>query len=280
MPSRAINWRVRPESFADHYSQARLFFRSLDVPEQAHLASALVFELSKVGLEHVRKRVLSNLVNVDPALAQRVADGLNMDVPPASPISVEIKDLALSPALRIIGGPLEKHTLEGRAVGILIADGSDGEQIDKLTSQIGDAGGKPILIAPKVGGAKLKDGSTLKADAQLAGFPSVFVDAVALVLSAEGTAALLKEAAAVQFRDGCVRAPESDRRDRCGTAVARQGGRGKGWRRDRTRQGLPHCCRQALFRSRAGRAHVGVSARTRRLQRGAGLTLRQRKSMA
>jgi catalase len=191
--------RARPESFADHYSQARLFFRSLDKPEQAHLASALVFELSKVGLEHVRKRVLSNLVNVDPDLAQRVADGINMDVPPASPTAVPVRDLDPSPAVRIIGGPLEKHTLEGRSVGILIADGSDGDLIDKLTSQIGDAGGKPILIAPKVGGAKLKDGSLLKADAQLAGYPSVFVDAVALVLSAEGTATLLKEAAAVQF---------------------------------------------------------------------------------
>ncbi len=191
--------RIRAESFADHYSQARLFFRSLDKPEQAHLASALVFELSKVGLEHVRVRVLSNLVNVDPALAKRVAAGLNMDVPKASATAVPVKDLDPSPALRIIGGPLEKHTLEGRAVGILIADGSDGDLIDKLTSQIGDAGGKPVLIAPKIGGAKLKDGTTLKVDAQLAGFPSVFVDAVALILSEEGTAALLKEAAAVQF---------------------------------------------------------------------------------
>ena len=191
--------RIRAESFADHYSQARLFFRSLDTPEQAHLASALVFELSKVGLEHVRVRVLSNLVNVDPELASRVADGLNIDVPPAAETSVEARDLDPSPALRIINGPLHKETIEGRAVGILIADGSDGDAIDKLTSEIGDAGGKPILIAPKVGGAKLKDGSVLKADAQLAGFPSVFVDAIALVLSAEGTAALLKEAAAVQF---------------------------------------------------------------------------------
>ncbi len=80
--------RVRPESFADHYSQARLFFRSLAAPEQAHLASALVFELSKVGLEHVRLRVLSNLINVDPDLAKRVADGLNMQLPKASPAAV------------------------------------------------------------------------------------------------------------------------------------------------------------------------------------------------
>jgi catalase len=41
--------RLRPaETFADHYSQARLFFRSQTAPEQAHLASAIVFELSKL----------------------------------------------------------------------------------------------------------------------------------------------------------------------------------------------------------------------------------------
>jgi len=39
----------------------------------------------------------------------------------------------------------------------------------------------------------------MKADAQLAGAPSVLWDAVAIALSADGTAALLKEGAAVQF---------------------------------------------------------------------------------
>ena len=48
--------RVRAESFADHYSQARLFYRSQTAPEQAHIASALVFELSKVEELHVRER--------------------------------------------------------------------------------------------------------------------------------------------------------------------------------------------------------------------------------
>lgn len=191
--------RIRPESFADHYSQARMFFRSLDPAEQAHLASALVFELSKVGLEHVRTGVLANLVNVDPALAQRVADGLNMDVPAASPAAAPVQDLDLSPAVRIINGPLQMETLEGRSVGILIADGSDAAMLDRLTSQIGDAGGRPVIVAPRVGGAKMSDGSVMKADGQLAGMPSVMFDAVAILLSADGAAMLTKEAAAVQF---------------------------------------------------------------------------------
>jgi catalase len=191
--------RIRPESFADHYSQARLFFRSLAAPEQAHLASALVFELSKVGLEHVRVRMMSNLVNVDPDLAKRVADGLAMPLPKASPTAAKVQDMDASSALRIIEGPLAPADIVGRSIGILIADGSDAAAVKALTGKIAKAGGRPVIIAPKVGGAKMADGSLLKADAQLAGYPSVFVDAIALVLSEAGCAALRNEAAAVQF---------------------------------------------------------------------------------
>ena len=191
--------RIRPESFADHYSQARLFFRSLDVPEQAHLASALVFELSKVEIAAIRTRMLGNLVNVDPDLAKRVADGLNMPLPKASATAAPVLDMDPSPALRIIGGPREVHTLEGRKVGVLVADGSDAAEVNGLVKVVTKAGGKAIIIAPKIGGAKLSDGSLLPADGQLAGTPSVMVDAIAVVLSEAGCAALLKEAAAVQF---------------------------------------------------------------------------------
>jgi catalase len=92
-----------------------------------------------------------------------------------------------------------KETIEGRAIGILYADGSDGKEIHKLIKAIRNAGGKPVLIAPKIGGAKLADGTMLKADGQLAGTPSQTVDAVALVLSEEGARMLLNDAAAIQF---------------------------------------------------------------------------------
>jgi catalase len=190
--------RVRPESFADHYSQARMFFRSLAAPEQAHLASALVFELSKVDLEHIRTRMLGNLVNVDPDLAKRVANGLAMPLPKAAKSAAPVRDFDLSPALRLIDGPLEP-TAAGRKIGILVADGSDAKAVKALVKAIKDAGAKPMVIAPKIGGAKLSDGALLPADGQLAGTPSVMVDAIALVLSEAGCASLLKEAAAVQF---------------------------------------------------------------------------------
>ena len=191
--------RVRAESFADHYSQARLFWRSMDPAEQAHIASAFVFELSKVSIEHIRRAVMANLRNADEQLAQRVADGLAMELPPASRPAAPVQDMAPSPALRIIRGPLEKHTLEGRMVGVLFADGSDAAAIQALTAAVKKAGGAVKLIAPKVGKVPLSDGSSIAADAQLFGQPSVTVDACAVILSAEACAKLRKEAAAVQW---------------------------------------------------------------------------------
>ena len=190
--------RARAESFADHYSQARLFYRSQDEHEQAHIASSFVFELSKVGvLEQVPPRMVGNLRNVDEDLAKRVAAGLGIPLPPKAKAAREPVDMAPSDALSIHKNM--KASLGGRAVGVLIADGTDAGQLDAVVSAVTKAKGKAVIVAARVGGAKLSDGTMRKADGQLAGTPSQIFDAVALVLSAEGCQALLTEAAAVEF---------------------------------------------------------------------------------
>jgi catalase len=189
--------RLRSETFADHYSQARLFFRSQTPIEQAHLASALVFELSKVTLDHVRSRILANLQNVDATLAKRVADGLAVDLPAKAKAAVEPQDMVLSPALRIVGK--YPPTLKGRAIGILVSDGASAATVDALSRAAERAGASAKIIAPKIGGVKLDNGKMLKADGQLAGSPSVLFDAVALVLSKDGCAQLMNEGAATDF---------------------------------------------------------------------------------
>ncbi len=193
-----VKGRIRAESFADHYSQARQFFRSQTRPEQAHIASALVFELSKVETAHVREAVVGHLRHVDPELAQRVADGLGLDaLPPAPPAAVAPTDQPPSPALQIIGKM--KDTLKGRTVGILVHDGSDAGTVKALRKAAEAAGATVKIVAPKVGGAKLSDGKKLPADGQLAGTPSFIFDAVGVVLSAEAGKQLSKESAAVDF---------------------------------------------------------------------------------
>ena len=188
--------RVRAELFADHYSQARLFYRSQTGNEQAHIASALVFELSKVEIEHVRVRVVSRLRNIDEDLAKRVAAGLAIDLPPKAKAAREPIEMKPSDALSIQKNA--KKTMQGRKVGVLFAEGSDKAAIDALKREIEKAGGTVFLVAPKIGGLPVK-GGTLKADGQLAGSPSVLFDAVAAVLTADQAQKLTQDGAAVQW---------------------------------------------------------------------------------
>ncbi|MBB6186925.1 catalase [Rhodanobacter sp. MP7CTX1] len=190
--------RIRAESFADHYSQARQFYRSQTRYEQAHIASSIVFENSKVGTPHVREAVVGHLRNIDEDLARRVANGLGMaSLPPAAPTAVKAKDMPNSPALQIIGKM--KDTLQGRSVGILIHDGSDAGTIKSLRKAIEAAGATAKLVAIRLGNIKLSDGKPVDADGQLLGTPSLVFDAVAIVLSDEAGKQLAKEAAAVDF---------------------------------------------------------------------------------
>ncbi len=190
--------RIRSETFADHYSQARQFFRSQTSTEQAHMASALVFELSKVEHPHIREAIVGHLLNIDKSLAERVATGLGLDkLPKPATTDVPAEDRPNSPPLQIIGKM--KKTLDGRAVAILVADGCNGALVKALRKAATDAGASVKIVAPKVGGVKLADGSMLPADGQLAGTPSIFFDAVAIVVGDKGAEALKKEAAAVDF---------------------------------------------------------------------------------
>src|SRR5476649_254762 len=190
--------RIRAESFADHYSQARQFYLSQTAYEQAHIASALVFELSKVEHVHIREAMVGHLRHIEEDLANRVASGLALGKMPDAPkAAAPILKMDPSPALQIIGKM--KDTLMGRAIGILIADGSDGTNINKIKKAATDANATVKIIAPKVGGATLADGSMLAADGQLAGTPSVLFDAVAVILSDEGAKELSMEGAAIDF---------------------------------------------------------------------------------
>ncbi len=60
--------RIRAGSFADHYSQARQFYLSQSAYEQAHIASALVFELSKVEHLHIREAMVGHLRHIEKDL--------------------------------------------------------------------------------------------------------------------------------------------------------------------------------------------------------------------
>jgi catalase len=190
--------RLRPESFADHYSQARQFFVSQTPIEQKHLCDALVFELSKVERPDIRERMVAHLVNIHDELAQTVADGLGIDLPePARAARPTREDLPASAMLSIIErGP---QRFEGRKLGILATDGADAALFAALTAAVAKAGGVFELIAPKISGVTLSDGELVPAKQKIDGGPSVLYDAVAVLLSPEGAAMLAKDAPSNDF---------------------------------------------------------------------------------
>ena len=194
-----VKVRERSETFADHYSQARMFFLSQSEPEQNHIVAALIFELSKVEAKIVRTAMLGHLANVLPELGERVAAGLGHDEA-ITPMETSVQartDLPESSKLSIV--KRAEPTLEGRVIGCLVTDGADAKVIAGLTSAASDMKALLKIVAPKLGGVTLSDGTKLAADHQLAGGPSVLFDCVAVVASDAGLAALLAEAAAVSW---------------------------------------------------------------------------------
>lgn len=190
--------RIRSESFSDHYSQARLFYRSITPPEQKHLANALTFELSKVEVEAIRLKMLGHLQLIDTDLANQVIGNLGAEgkaetiVPAKKPM-----DLKASPALRLYGK--FKPTLEGRKVGVLLGAGFDAKLKRDMVSQIEKEGAKAAIIACKVQGELDANGQLLVPDMALRTSPSVLFDAVAVISGPEGDRKLATDPNAVGF---------------------------------------------------------------------------------
>ncbi len=190
--------RVRSESFADHYSQARQFFVSQTPIEQKHIGDALVFELSKVERPDIRARTVSHLLHIDATLAATVAHGLGLALPdPAVAAREPITDLPPSDKLSIVkNGPA---SFKGRKLGILVTDGADAAIFKALIKAVDAEEAVYEVIAPKIAGVTLSDGTTVAAKHKIDGGPSVLFDAVAVLASAEGAALLSLDAAAKGF---------------------------------------------------------------------------------
>ncbi|HMF79296.1 MAG TPA: catalase [Bryobacteraceae bacterium] len=198
VPVQGPKVRLRAESFADHYSQARLFFRSVTPQEQRHIIKALTFELSKVDIIAIRRRMLGHLDIIDESLGSQVAEELGMTgeadkiAPGVPPV-----DLESSPALRLYGK--YKPTLKGRKIGLLLAPGFDAVLKDAVVSAIEKEEATAAIVAPKVGGVQDSTGGKHLAAMALSGSPSVLFDAVIVLAGAAGDTALAANPDAVSF---------------------------------------------------------------------------------
>ena len=191
--------RVRSETFADHFSQPALFWRSQSNWEQDHIVAAFCFELGKLEVAAVRERMVSVLTQVDKKLAQRVADGLGMAVP-ASPAGAEDVPRTDKPKVDAALSMANTHndSIAGRKIAVLVADGVDAAAIETARNAL-EAGGAAVkLIAPRIGPIDSAEDGAIKVDHSFPTVSSVLFDAL-YVPGGSSAEALCSNAHAVLF---------------------------------------------------------------------------------
>ncbi|MFG1945944.1 catalase [Nonomuraea sp. NPDC048826] len=136
--------REAPASYADHFSQPRLFWLSMSPVEREHIIAAYTFELGKCYEQAIKERYLKVLANIDPVLCEKVAEGLGLPVPEAPE---PLAEPTPSPALSMIG---KTWPTDGRLVGIIAADG-DVAEVEAIRQAVLEGGMTPLIIAPTGG---------------------------------------------------------------------------------------------------------------------------------
>jgi catalase len=191
--------RVRSETFADHYSQARQFYISQTKVEQAHIAASFTFELSKVETPAIRSRLVSHLLNVDKALGEAVAKSLRLKTIPKSAEAARAPrtDLKALKSLSIHLNP--PPSFKGRKMGVVVSDGVNAGLLKELRRVVDEEGASLEVVAPEIGGVDANDGSWVEAHQTINGGPSVLYDAVALLVSDDAAIKLANDPAARDF---------------------------------------------------------------------------------
>ena len=194
--------RGKPEKFADHYTQATLFYQSQTPVEQAHIAAAFRFELSKVTVPAIRQRMVASLRNVSEGLARKVADGLGIDsMPAALPLALARPakpEVTVSPTLSLLARPGD-GSIKGRKIALLIAPGVRSDSIVQLQAALLIEGVVPRLVGPRIGPITTAEGGSLEADASLENEPGFLFDALVLPDGDAGVKALASDAHTMEF---------------------------------------------------------------------------------
>jgi catalase len=193
--------RGKPEKFADHYTQATLFWNSQTPVEKAHIIRAFRFELTKVQTVAVRQRMVASLVNVADELAQGVAAGLGMDVPDALPKALARTpkaEIAASKKLSLFARPGD-GSIRTRRVAILVADGVDGEALEALHSGLLQKGAVPRIVGARLGEVQSEKEQAIEVEVTLETTPAVLYDAVAIPGGREAVDALKNIGHALEF---------------------------------------------------------------------------------
>ena len=194
--------RGKAERFADHYTQATLFWNSQTDIEKQHIIGAFRFELSRVQTPAVRERMVSGLMNVASELATAVASGLGIrEMPEPMPRAMTrtiTPEVSASSALSLFARPGD-GTIRARRIAVLVADGSDAEPLLAVTRRLISEGAVPRFVSSRLGAVHPSAGEAIEVDVSLEAAPSVLYDAVVLPSGAAAIATLQQDGRTLEF---------------------------------------------------------------------------------
>jgi catalase len=193
--------RGKPEKFAEHYAQAKLFFESQTEVEKAHIRGAFRFELSKLTVPAIRVRVVSSLLNVSKKLANDLASDLGIELPEPMPRAMKSPpkpEIDASPPLSLTALPGD-GSIVTRKIAIVVADGVESDPITALMEALNGAGAVTRLLGSRLGTVRSEDGEPLEIDATLENSPAVLFDALVLPGGSEAVDALCQNGQTLEF---------------------------------------------------------------------------------
>ncbi|WP_336009339.1 catalase HPII [Acinetobacter calcoaceticus] len=170
--------RERSESFSDHFSQPRLYYKSLAPHEQKHVVDAYTFELSKVKRKHIRERQVQQiLANIDLDLARQVGANLGIEVPD---LSLDFKPQAIEKSAKLSMLAFPPADIQGRKIAVLIHNLVESEALETIKNWAIKEGAIVHLLAPSLAPVKDHKDNVIMADGMQMSEPSIAYDAVIL----------------------------------------------------------------------------------------------------
>lgn len=185
--------RERSPSFADHFSQATLFWNSLSTVEKDHLVEAAHFELAKAKDKNVQQQMIERFNQVDYELAERIAQGIGLQAPAKTETPNHGKKSAA------LSQENTTKTAKGRKVAILAAQGVSGSQLAALKQALQTAGIAAEVVSQSGGSVKSAEGQEIEVQQTFLTGTSVIFDAVYVPGGTRSIEALKINAEALNF---------------------------------------------------------------------------------
>ena len=193
--------RGKPEKFADHYTQATLFYNSQTPVEQNHIVEAFRFELTKVQTPAVRARMVAGLRNVDDDFASRVAQGLGIDLPEPLPrvlAKPQRPEVTSSGALSLFSRPGD-GSIRTRRVALLVADGVDADALQSVYDALAEQGAVANYVGLRLGAVQSASDEPVEVEVTMETAPAVLFDALVLPSGKTAIDTLARSGHAMEF---------------------------------------------------------------------------------